>query len=193
MARKYDDKTRLRVRTAFIVKGWSAEKCGEEFNLAVRTVKEWATREGWNAERTRLVSDGQAIVEEELREVVADGIRAHLSITDRVTAAANDMLGEADRLRRMLPDAFDEAFQKAEGNAERAKIVNSRMNTLRGITEIYLRVTQMASDSIRTGRLVRGIQDGQASAPDASQGPPTKIEYVIPTGIEAAPDNIASA
>lgn len=68
---RYDAKTWLAIRTAFVVKRWSASKCAEEFKVDVTTIKKRASKEGWTHERNRNATAGQSVAEDEARQAVA--------------------------------------------------------------------------------------------------------------------------
>lgn len=93
---------KLAVRTAYVVKGWPAQKCADEFGVNVTTVKLWASREGWTAERNRNTTQGAQIATDEARMVVADAIAtveaahaARLSILDDLLATCKQNIAAA--------------------------------------------------------------------------------------------------
>lgn len=70
MGNRKGDKTWLAIRTAFIVKRWSAQKCADEFHVDVTTIKKRASKEGWARERHRNATAGHSVAEEEIRQAV---------------------------------------------------------------------------------------------------------------------------
>ncbi|MDB5092461.1 MAG: hypothetical protein JWO85_562 [Candidatus Eremiobacteraeota bacterium] len=61
----------IAIRTAYVVKGYSAQKCATEFSVDVTTIKKRASSEGWTAERHRNTTQGGKVAEDAARDAVA--------------------------------------------------------------------------------------------------------------------------
>lgn len=70
MANRKDEKLRMAVRTAYVVKRWSAQRCAKEFGIHETTIKTWASKEGWAKERDSIATDGREAATQEIRKTI---------------------------------------------------------------------------------------------------------------------------
>jgi hypothetical protein len=128
----------IAIRTAYVVKGYSAQKCAAEFGINVTTVKLRASKEGWTAERNRNATHGS--------EVAADAARAAVD-------KANAERAQSDR-------AFTDSLQQLveQGKAKLAEIKDPG--------EFVMAASRLVAAGQRvvlTRRIVTGTVPGQPS------------------------------
>jgi hypothetical protein len=128
----------LAVRTAYVVKGYTAQKCATEFGVDVTTIRKKASSEGWTAERHANTMQGE--------NVAVDG-------ASEVVAAANAERVQSDR-------AFSEWLQSlVEGGKEQlAKITDPAENIL-----ARNRLVAAGHRIVTMKRTVQGVVPGQPS------------------------------
>jgi uncharacterized protein YjcR len=139
----------LAVRTAYVVHGYSAQRCADEFGINPTTVKKKASEEGWTTERTRYATDGATVVAEEMRAVVS----AHLR-------------GQAARVGRALnlQDAIQEKIGTLIDSVDLTK-----PGQLRAIVEMNRTSVESLTRLVESDRLVRGITSGKPSDGEIEQ------------------------
>jgi hypothetical protein len=134
----------IALRTAYIVKGWSAQKCADEFGLHPTTVKTRAAREGWAKERDRNMTDATAAATAEAREQVAE---MAMVVRER---HANLVV----RLHSLL-DGIEEDIAVAKPGRSRAETRRAGMDAF--------------EKAVKIGRLALGITEGQSSVGDGEK------------------------
>ena len=145
----------IAVRTAYVVKGWSAQKCAEEFGINPTTIKIKASNEGWTEERNRLQTDATA---EATKEIKAGAV-----------AAINDIRRDHASLVSRMHSLLD----GVEGDIEAAKPGRGRIEARKLAAEAYQMV-------LKSSRLVLGIRDGDASVePEQSESAGKVYEIAI--------------
>jgi hypothetical protein len=152
MPARIDAKTWMQIRTAYVVKGWSAQKCGEEFGVNETTVKVRASKEGWTEERNRNTTDAQQAVAEDFKSAIADALQNHAALADEIVEAVRAGLNE------LLSDTSISPRNKAE--------------TLK----VY---AEAADKGIRLGRDVRGITSGKPSVVTEQSDDNGKVYEVV--------------
>ena len=153
----------LTIRTAYVVKGWSAKDCAAEFHVDVTTIKKRASKEKWTDERHRNATAGAEVVAEELRDAVVLELREHAKRVER-----------ALRLGDALVEKLESALAAVPVGDARA---------LRTVVEQFSRYMDALSRGVNADRLVRGVRDGAPSdAGAADDGKPTMIEFRIVDG-----------
>lgn len=151
----------IAVRTAYVVKGWSAQTCADEFGVDVTTVKKRASAEGWTAERTRITTEGHHAVVEEMRAAVADTLANHVNLTDKVT--------------KIIDKWIEEDVAASKPGRSRGEVI-----------KVYMEAMNLA---LRLGREVRGIKPGEASEESTTEDNTVRIvrEVVVaPAEVESA-------
>lgn len=131
MANRKDDKTWLAIRTAYIVKRWSAQKCADEFHIHVTTIKKRASEEGWTKERHfkgHQVRTGSDTAEEETRTLIRDESARRQQLMDALIVWAAKQI------------------QDSEADLALIKIPRSRISARRDIME-------MVDRFVKTGKL----------------------------------------
>lgn len=128
----------IAVRTAYVVKGWSASKCAEEFNIDPTTIKKRASTEGWTAERHRLSTEATAVATEDIK---SGSIAA-------INAVREDHAILVRRMHTIL-DGIDEDIAAIKPG-------RSRIEARKAGAETFGTV-------LKSSRLVLGIRDGDAS------------------------------
>ena len=91
----------LAVRTAYVVKGYTAQRCAEEFQVDITTVKKRASKENWTEERHRNTTQGHLVATEDMRAIVADITAGHV-------AAADNQVRLAEKVTRKLEEFVDQ-------------------------------------------------------------------------------------
>lgn len=143
----------LAIRTAYVVKGYTAEHCATEFGVHVVTVRRRASKEGWTAERSANATSGEKVAQDEARKVVASAAQSHRA-----------MLAKLDKL-------VDDSITDIEAITDLGEKILARQRTI-----------TMATRIVVTGRIVAGELPGQPSgtgdldapaAPDGSTSVPT--------------------
>ena len=171
----------IAIRTAYVVKGWSAQKCADEFEVNPTTIRVKASKEGWTAERNRNTTDATAAVVEDMRAVVAADLDAHRRVTDRMVTVSELALNEIEQLFRLIPSAFD----KATVGKDPLAVYLARSKVLRSLVETGAKLEEWAAGSITTGRLVRGMKVGESSeAADAERDKTLRLLIVEPPEAE---------
>ncbi len=128
MANRKDDKTWLAIRTAYIVKRWSAQKCAECFHVDATTIRKRASKEGWTRERHRNATASRSVAEEETRNVVRDESARRQQLMDALIVWAAKQI------------------QDSEADLALIKIPRSRISARRDIME-------MVDRFVKTGKL----------------------------------------
>jgi hypothetical protein len=162
----------LAVRTAYVVKGLTAQQCADEFGINVTTIKIKASREGWTEERNRIATQGAEVVADEMRAAVQSAMASHSS---RATRA----LELSDKLADKIELAIDSV-----GDDTRA---------LRSITETYHRFSEALAKGFASDRLVRAIRDGVASDGDDSNAKTKTRRFILVTPEESEAEKTQSA
>jgi hypothetical protein len=139
----------LAIRTAYIVKGWSAQKCANEFGVDPTTIKKRASKEGWTTERHQNTTAAVEAATTEAKRLVEE-------------AFAEDR----DYAARMLQIASDVEEDLAATKAGRGRIEARRS------------AVETMDRALRASRLVKGLKDGQASEGTAEEKLPGK-KYVV--------------
>ena len=94
----------IAVRTAFVVKRWSYQKCADEFKLDVTTIKKRGSKERWVEQRDLAVTDGKAIVAQDLlAEARATTEAATSAATEAACAFFRSHSGAAVAKKGMKP------------------------------------------------------------------------------------------
>lgn len=130
----HSSKTWLQIRTAYVVRGWSAQQCADEFGIDRATISRRASKEGWTQERHRTITEAQQHVTDTMVSATQDALVLHASIADQIAQAVSKGM---DEWESMPPG-------------------RSKAETLR----VY---AEAADKAIRLGRDVRGIRPGQSS------------------------------
>ena len=133
----------LAIRTAYVVKGMSAQQCADEFKIDRATIARRASKEGWTAERHSNVTAGSDVVTNEMREVVASIAAGHVAAADQQV-----------RLAQAVADKLEEAI---------AKVDPRDIRTLRSIIEAGARLGEWTDKGISSSRASRGLRPGEAS------------------------------
>lgn len=86
----------IAIRTAYVVKGWSAEQCSQEFGVDRTTISKRASKEGWTQERHRNTTDATRAVTEDARAIVAEARETHLDfmawVRDQIKGSEEDLV-----------------------------------------------------------------------------------------------------
>lgn len=156
----------IAIRTAYVVKGWSAQKCADEFSVDPTTIRKRASKEAWTAERHKNTTAAATVATETARAIVAE-IAA--SATASHLAAADEMLAIA---RGSLADLKDITNARTR--------IAARKDAIEGFER-----------ALRSHRLILGLREGQASDSerDSDGGIPEFVEFESP----APPDNLEQA
>ena len=133
----------IAIRTAYVVNGWTAQKCATEFGLNITTVSIRASKEGWTDERTRNTTNTSIATTEAMLAVVA-----HVSAT-HVEAAENIL-----RLTRIAAGKFEEYM------------ANATPKEMRGVVETGRALSEWTERAMTASRLAQGMRPGDKSAPD---------------------------
>jgi len=150
----------LAIRTAYVVKGWSAARCAEEFNLHPTTIKTKAAKEEWTTERDRNATDATAVVANEIREAVQDQVNRHMIVTDRMVEITDALSAKYIEMIRTF-------------NPEDAR-------GFRALIECGKSLSEMTKNTIGTSRLSRGLTEGDQTVEQGNVGPETyEVEYVV--------------
>jgi uncharacterized protein with GYD domain len=145
----------MQVRTAYIVKGWSADKCSEEFNIDPTTIRKRASKEGWTGERHSLAIDATLVATEDLKS----------GATQVINSVREDHANLVKRMHTIL-DGIDEDIAAIKPG-------RSRIEARKAGAEAFGTV-------LKSSRLVLGIRDGDASvAPEQAQDDEAGKEYVV--------------
>lgn len=142
MANRKDDKTWLAIRTAYIVKRWSAQKCADEFHIDVTTIKKRASKEGWTKERHfkgHQVRTGSDTAEEETRKAVRDVATRQQELADMMIAwVANHIKDSAQDLQQMTTTS--------KKDSDKIAAARSRISARRDMVE-------MVDRFVKTGKI----------------------------------------
>ncbi len=131
----------IAVRTAYVVKGYSAQKCADEFHIDPTTVKKRASAEGWTKERHRLATHATTVAEDEAREQVAQA-------GAKLREEHAEIVGKVHRFLDGIDDDLA-AIKPGRGRIEARKAA-----------------AEAAEKVLKTSRLVLGISEGISSASD---------------------------
>ena len=148
----------LAVRTAYVVKGYTAQRCADEFEIDITTVKKRASKEGWTGERHRNTTQGHQVATEAMLTIVADVAASHV-------AAAEQQV----RLAQAVAIKLDQAIQEADA---------SDIKHLRSIIEAGARLGEWMDKSISASRSSRGLRPGEASEGNAKDSDSFTYEWV---------------
>lgn len=160
----------IAIRTAFVVKGWSAQKCADEFGLNPTTIKLRAAKEGWTAERTRIATASADSVAIEIGKATQEQLRIHAE-----RAESRNSLG--DRLQVLI----EKLITQAEANPT-APLV-------RAASESYEKLMSGHAKGVQVDRIVRALDDETPSdggtIAEAEQ-PGKRYEVVVEEVAESA-------
>lgn len=84
----------LAIRTAYVVKGYTAQQCATEFKVDVTTVRKRASKEGWTAERHANTMHGEDVAKDDARKIVAAAAQSHREVLSKLTALVDDSITE---------------------------------------------------------------------------------------------------
>jgi len=164
----------LAVRTAYVVKGYTAQRCAEEFQVDITTVKKRASKENWTEERHRNTTQGHLVATEDMRAIVADITAGHV-------AAADNQVRLAEKVTRKLEEFVDQ-------------IEVGDIRTLRSIIEAGARLGEWTDKGIAASRSSRGLRPGEASEGNVKDGDSFTYEWVeAPRPLEAQTDQSQTA
>jgi hypothetical protein len=151
-----DARKKMAVRTAYIVQRMTSEECSEAFDVHPTTVKTWASKEGWTAERDRRTTDATGVVVDELHNAVAEACANHIKASDRILETVTIL---ADKLVELVK------LEPTEDNKSGARYLRSLIESGKSLGE-------MADKVIGIGRLSRGLRPGDASVPETVSDQP---------------------
>ena len=151
----------LAVRTAYIVKGYTAQRCADEFGVDVTTVKKRASKEKWTDERHRITTQGHLVATEDMRAIVAEVSASH-------KAAANRQV----ILAELLAVKLEEAIRSVDGKD---------VSKLRSLIEAGKSLGEWTERGIISARLSDGLRPGDSSdGRDIGEADLGVIEFIIP-------------
>ena len=139
MANRKDDKTWLAIRTAYIVKRWSAQKCADEFHVDVTTIKKRASKEGWARERHRNATAGQSVAEEETRIAVRDVAAKQQQLADMMIAWVAGHIKASER-------DLEQMTTTSKSDSAKIAAARSRISARRDMVE-------MVDRFVKTGKI----------------------------------------
>lgn len=131
----------IAVRTAYVVKGWTAQKCADEFGIDVTTVKKRASAEGWTQERHHATTNATEATTQEARAIMV--------------AAALDLRAEHAKALGQL----NNLLLGASEDVAACKPGRSRAETRRACLESFKIVHTLQRSAL-------GLVDGQSSVAD---------------------------
>jgi hypothetical protein len=143
----------IAVMTAYVVKGWSAQKCADEFSIDVTTIKKRASAEGWTAQRNRNTTHATEAATEEATQIVAT---AALHIRSEHAKAVS-------QLNALLAGASEDVSACKPGR--------SRAETRRACFESF-------KIAVGLQRTVLGITEGQSSLADGEDDGTRRIQFI---------------
>jgi hypothetical protein len=138
--KRISPKVWLACRTAYVVTGWTYEKCAKEFGIAAATIRRKGSAEGWAAERRRNLTSASDAVASDLLASTKEALAMHASLPDRIAEEIDKGLSELDN----MPPG------------------RSKAETIRVYAEAADRVVRLA-------RLVRGYKDGESSTDEEEE------------------------
>lgn len=169
MSARTNPKTKMQIRTAYVVKGWSADKCGEEFGIHPTTIKTWASKEGWTTERDRNATMATDVVAEDLRKAIEDELALQAE--------------RADRINR-VGDAIGAKLEMAV-----SVIADTDLRGLRSITETFSKWAEGQAKGFGSARLVRGLGPTDASVDRAEEDDERRVDQAVLVVRERKPNS----
>lgn len=123
-----DAKVWMQIRTAYVVRGWSAQKCAEEFNVHATTIKTRAAKEGWTQERDRVATDATGAATDALKGAAAEVLTAlrsqHAELVQRMHTILD---GIAEDIAAMKPGRSRIEARRAAAEAGKVVLTTSRL------------------------------------------------------------------
>lgn len=160
----------IAIRTAYVVKGWSASKCAAEFSTPVDTIKRHASKEKWNAERHRTDTG--------VNKAAADA--AAQEAREAVQKAAAEKAKTDRELVNLQRAAVEDAITIRDSLTGADRLVAN--------SAIVLMVTR----AIGTGRTVDGMTHGQPSGTGDLDNPGVPNAAKVPAASDLDGDNTAA-
>ena len=142
------------VHTAYVVYGWTAAKCAQEFGVNITTVSLRASKEGWTDERTRNTTNTSLATTEAALAIVAKVSATHVE-------AAENIL----RLTRIAAGKFEEYMAGATPKE------------MRGVVETGRALSEWTERAMTASRLAQGMRPGDKSDTAASSS--LDVEAII--------------
>ncbi len=153
MARPTTPVNWIAIRTAYVVKGWTAQKCAEEFTVSRPTISARASKEGWLAERNRnLTESTNSVIQSQVREAVQDAIGNHGALSGSVS----------DLVKRVVDAADPREFIGRSGREGLKALVDA------------------CRAAIQLDREVHGLKVGDASSGQAAADESVHVTWSIP-------------
>ena len=157
----------LAVRTAYVVKGWSAQRCAEEFNVHHVTVKNRASKEGWTAERTRNTTRGSEVVAEVMRQAVDEQIEQNAEAAAETIAHQMDTLALGARLGNKLAIAaerlLDKYINEDEVDGEGKFVAGIQPGEKQSEADVLNAIADAVRKAVTVGRDIGGLEKGKPS------------------------------
>jgi hypothetical protein len=161
-----DAKLWLTIRTAYIVKRWSAQRCADEFKIDITTIKKRASKEGWTRERHRNATAARSVAEGETRQAVAAEAQRRQALMDNLCSWAAERIKESGQQLEKITNpranisARRDIIEMFERWVKSVKIVDDDRPTERD-DELIIEHRRLEPVKIPVGEDGRAIRDLQ--------------------------------